>query len=159
MIDKLARLLATSAVRRFICERAFKDPYKHIYDKDGSLYMARWWVLRERSWFPWAIRLHHIGRPDNDRHLHDHPYDFRSVLLAGWYEELDVFGQLHMRWAGETYARRAQESHKIVTMSSGGAYTLFIYRYRKKSNPWGFYVPNHDGSVRKVHWRTYLGDQ
>lgn len=34
-----------------------------------------------------TVRLHQILRSDDDRHLHDHPFDFVSILLTGSYAE------------------------------------------------------------------------
>lgn len=49
---------------------------------NGS-YMRRF-IIRT----PWGtIRLHNILRSDDDRHLHDHPFDFVSILLTGGYFE------------------------------------------------------------------------
>lgn len=153
-----SNLLATPRVRALICENAFEYPYEHIIDPNGDVYMLRWWALQERDWCPYAARIHFIARADNDRHIHDHPYDFRSVILSGWYDEIDVFGKVVRRNAGDTYTRRAQEYHKIIDMDPAGVYTLFIYRHRKVSNPWGFLVPDADAptGVRKVFWRDYL---
>lgn len=41
----------------------------------------KWWPFKTR------ILLHRICRPDNDPWLHDHPFDFRTILLWGWYVE------------------------------------------------------------------------
>jgi hypothetical protein len=48
-------------------------------------YMKRW-ILRLP--FGFTIRLHQILRSDGDRHLHDHPFDFTSLLLTGGYTEI-----------------------------------------------------------------------
>lgn len=155
----LAWQLSKPAIFEVLSDFAIRRPYQHIHDADRSLYMGRWWVLKESTWFPYAARLHYIARPDRDRHLHDHPYDFRTLILKGGYDELDIFGNTHGRYPGTSYARRAQEYHKITEMlgEDGGAWTLFIYRHRKVSNPWGF-LTTVGQSVRKVHWREYLNE-
>jgi hypothetical protein len=51
----------------------------------GNIYMRRFVFL-----LPFGlgtIRLHNIMRSDDDRHLHDHPFDFVSLLLTGGYIE------------------------------------------------------------------------
>lgn len=46
-------------------------------------YMRRW-ILRT----PWGtVRIHNILRSDLDRDMHDHPFDFTSILLKGGYYE------------------------------------------------------------------------
>jgi hypothetical protein len=47
----------------------------------GGSYMRRY--IFRTPWF--TLRLHHILRSDDDRHLHDHPFDFTSFLLTGGY--------------------------------------------------------------------------
>lgn len=132
-----------------IMRSALRTPYEHIHGPDGSLYMSRWWLIRERRWLPFAVRLHHIWRPDLERSMHDHPADFRTLILRGWYVEHDLAGISELRCVGTTYARRAQEFHRITQVPAEGVVTVFIYgRHR---NAWGFLV-----NGRKVHWSKYV---
>jgi hypothetical protein len=144
--------------------------------------MRRWWLLNpyppadgedRRAWWrkhlP-SVRVHHILRPDTDRHLHDHPWHARTVILDGWYEEerlgnpaaplpRDFCGMRRMqdgtvrdrlhRNEGYTGELRFGEYHRISRVSLGGVVTLFI-TWRKQGT-WGFEV---DG--RKVPWSEYL---
>lgn len=162
-------LAARPATVERLLARAHKTPYRHL---DG--YMKRWGLFNPyegpdgkpvpRSWFmsllP-SVRIHHILREDDDRDLHDHPWDARTIILDGWYSEErpnphyeeDPEGQprTHLRYrkAGDTAALRFGEYHRITEVSPGGVVTLFItFKYR---GTWGFLV---DGV--KVPWRTYL---
>lgn len=156
----LAALLARQpSLVNAIIASAKRTPYFHIHGSDGTLYMARWWLLRGRPaqdaapwwlrWCPIAIRIHHIARPDLDRDLHDHPIDFRTMVLRGWYIEEDIFGAMRLVSAGHTYRSVAERFHRIDEVSNGGVWTLFILGPRR--NSWGFLVGG-----RKVHWREYL---
>lgn len=158
--ERVARFIAARpALVDWIIRRAQRHPYLHIEGSDGTLYMGRWWLLRGRPaqddcpwwlrWCPVAIRLHHIARPDHDRHKHDHPIDFRTLLARGWYDEEDIFGDTRRVNAGATYFSRAERFHRIDRVSEGGVWTLFILGPRR--NTWGFLV---DGS--KVPWHVYL---
>src|SRR5258708_30113311 len=76
-----------------------RTPYFDIYNEaDDSLYMGRDWLmprwmmrpdpendgaLKPKPWVPAALRLHHIVRADLDRHFHDHPSTFVSIVLRG----------------------------------------------------------------------------
>lgn len=135
---------------------AKKNPYSNIND-----YMDRWWLMPRwlltldengnlfpKPWLLFGVRIHHIKRED-ERVLHDHPFDYRTIIMRGWYDEQDIFGQSHIRSAGQTIKARAQNFHRIATMPVNGVWTLFIIG--KKINRWGFIV---DG--RKVYYRDYV---
>lgn len=49
-----------------------------------NVYMERWRLVH-RKWL--GVRVHHILRSDADRELHDHPFDYVSVILKGGYFE------------------------------------------------------------------------
>lgn len=171
----LARFLARPAVADYLIRRAQRTPYSPIV-KNGDLYMERFWLFNpypdtgasgadRKPWrFPISIRIHHIWLPDQDRDLHDHPWNARSVILKGWYVEqrgmrfLSMFshvpGPHYFKWfprqSGDTTTLNFGEYHRITDVSHGGVWTLFITgKYR---GTWGF---NVDGV--KVQWRKYLG--
>ena len=140
----IARRLSRPAVARKIIAHAQQYPYKHL----GS-YMSRWWLIRERSWLPFAIRIQHIKRPDSEHVLHDHPWNFRTIILRGWYIEENVYGGKVLRRPGTTATRRAEEFHRIDDMSEAGVVTMFItYRKRQK---WGFMVNTPAGPRKILH--------
>lgn len=160
MWNLIARFLARPAVANWLINRAMKTPYMHI-EKDGDVYMERYWLFnsyergptqQERSkypWFPWNIRIHHICRPDQDRHLHDHPWNARTFILKGYYDEERVDG-CRLRVSGTTAKIRFGEYHRIFLVSKGGPWTLFITG--PYQGTWGFLV-----NGVKVKWREYLG--
>ncbi len=182
-----AKLLARPAIAAWLIARAKRTPYLHIMSADGAeMYMGRWWLFNPYSrethkpalwWCPWSFRIHHIMRPDEDRDLHDHPWNARTVILRGWYREQrllaaddPVLQTLLMRAAeqghslgeafqasehidrlpGDTARLMHGEYHRIDEVSPGGVITLFITS--KWRGDWGFLV---DGV--KVPWRTYTG--
>lgn len=150
----VAKLVARPKVVDWLIARAQKTPYTHIYDKTGDMYMGRWWLFNpyedKRSWLP-SIRLHWIAREDRDRHMHDHPWDARSIVLRGHYlERRQGDPRLLVRSAGRTSTLKFGEYHIIEDIHPEGCWTMFItYRYR---GTWGFLV---DG--KKIPWREYLG--
>lgn len=158
MRNPLTSFLARPAVAAWLIARAQRTPYRHL---DG--YMGRWWLFNPyetsdgqrpaRGWLrrllP-SVRIHHIQRPDEDRHLHDHPWDARTVILRGWYVEVREDGQHHLRYAGTTACLNFGEFHRVTHVAADGVWTLFItWRYR---GTWGFKVDGH-----KVPWKQYLG--
>lgn len=163
----LAAFLSRPAVAAWLIQRAQRTPYFHIMSADGNeMYMGRWWLFNpydrdtnkaRKWWCPWSIRIHHIMRADEDRDLHDHPWNARTIILRGWYVEdrlvqgeVSVFQRPFVRRPGDTAALRFGEYHRIDQVSAGGVFTLFI------SGPyqgtWGFLV-----NGRKIPWRKYLG--
>lgn len=159
-------------------------PFSEIRNQAGVLYMSRWWVFNpyptssqnRRRWnLPISIRVHHIVRPDDDRAMHDHPWNARTIILRGWYTEKrpsdlsktqlsaetqDLINrcsaqghyelaEYFTRRPGDTATLRVGEYHTITDVSEGGVYTLFISG--KWRADWGFMV-----NGVKVWWRTYL---
>lgn len=162
----LARLLTASpAPLRWLQRLGERTPYFDIYGSDGTLYMRRWWLLPKwclrfdpkcgalmpKPWMPFSIRLHHIMRPDADRHLHDHPFNFRSILLAGTYIE-QAEDRFRMFEAGDTYRSPAGRFHRLDDIDPAGVWSLFIMG--RRVNDWGFLV---DGE--KVPWQRYLSER
>lgn len=172
----LARFLARPAMANRLIDYAMRTPYFHLPSDDDPSYMARYWVFnpynRETNvprWaplIPFSIRVHHIKRADNERHLHDHPWNARTIILRGWYVEqrhterdwelFELVGgwpggsERFIRTRGETARLGFEEYHRIIQVNPGGVWTLFIsWRWR---GAWGFLV---DGA--KVPWRDYLG--
>jgi len=149
--QQLAGLLTHPRIVAWLLTRASRNPYLDIGD-----YMGRGWIFnpydRPQNWLmrrlP-SIRLHIIHRADSDRHLHDHPWNARSIILRGWYIEQRNDG-FRVRKAGDTHTLRYGEYHRIQSVSQHTPpVTLFITgRYR---GTWGFLV---DGE--KVPHREYL---
>lgn len=154
----IAKICAKPAVAEWLIRRSQKTPYQHIYGKDGDMYMGRWWLFnpypypeeKRKNWFPISIRIHHIQRKDDDRHLHDHPWNARTIIIKGGYTEIrESQGQFY-RSPGSTAKLNYGEYHRITYVKPEGAWTVFITG--KYQGTWGFLV---DGI--KVQWREYLG--
>jgi hypothetical protein len=115
-----------------------------LFNRHDRRPRARW-----RDWLP-SVRIHHILRSDSDRHMHDHPWDARTIILRGFYTEKreGQFG-LITRYEGQTATLKFGEFHRIVNVPAGGVWTLFIsWKYQGK---WGFKV---DG--QKIPYDVYL---
>ena len=165
MYKIIAMLLSVPIVTDWLIKRAKKTPYFHIASADGKdVYMERYWLFNPYGrdehggtlparikWLP-SIRLHCIHRPDNDRDMHDHPWDARTFILKGAYIEKRLIGNAEVtfyRLAGDTAKLNYGEYHRITNVSVGGVWTLFVtWKYK---GVWGFLV---DG--KKVPWKQYL---
>ena len=161
----LAWLLSREPIADYLIRRSWRTPYTDIASAvdPADVYMRRWWLFNPYDghdtggtytarvkWCPISIRIHHILRPDQDRHLHDHPWNARTIVLMGGYFEERPGRALHHRGKGATASLRFGEFHRITSVDpTHGAVTLFITgKYR---GTWGFQV---DG--RKVPYREYL---
>ncbi len=165
----IAWIVTRPAVSAYLIARAQRTPYTHL---DG--YMNRWWLFNpygpdaagkevsKYPWWPWSIRIHHILREDLDRHLHDHPWNARTIILRGWYAErrIAIPTLEHPNWGGtlktvfrnqgDTATINYGEYHTISVVPSGGVWTMFITG--PYQGTWGFLV-----NGAKVQWREYLG--
>lgn len=146
----VARVLARPAVYRWLVLFSSRTPHEHLPG-----YMLRWWLVQRRNWLPFSIRVHHILRADNDRHLHDHDWSFRSIILSGWYKEerlsSDGIRRLHYRGPGTSHTFAKGDYHKIVRVSPGGVITLVIMTKKRRSD-WGFLV-----NGEHINHSEYLG--
>ena len=147
----LAKLCALPWVASLLIRVAMRTPHQHIYSKDGgTLYMGRWWMHKPSRWLP-GVRIHHIRVHDQDRHMHSHPWNARTIILRGWYQEVREGSSRPVnRCEGNTAPLSYGEFHRITRVCPGGCWTLFI-TWRKQGE-WYFDV---DG--QRVHWREYLG--
>ena len=168
LIDCFAVLLPI--IGSYLIKRAKKTPYFHL---DG--YMNRWWLVpysyvnqeqgcgpvklldRPVAWllqkFGVAIRIHHILRSDDDRHMHNHPWNARTFILRGWYiekrREDNGDDSLSFMSMGRIEKLTPADFHTVLDVSEGGVYTMFVtFDYQWS---WGFLV-----NGETFPWRDYL---
>lgn len=98
-----------------------------------SLYL---WRLRvfDTNWF--GIYLHVFHRSDLDD-MHDHPWNFMSVILWNGYTEVTPTGESYYG-VGSVLFRPAAHTHKVVIDENRKPITLVIrFKYIRE---WGFYA-------------------
>lgn len=128
-------------------------------------YLVRWRLL-QTPWF--AIYLHKICQPDQDRHLHDHPWPFVSIVLRGGYDEVRPHGYRSGARVGEWWParyekrrgclsiafRRSTDLHRISRLHRRPTWTLLLVGPRRRD--WGYSVGgrwiSHD-----IYHREHLG--
>lgn len=69
--------------------------FRHVISEDHRLgpLLVRYRLISTR----WGgLYLHHLLRSDADRHLHDHPWAFWSLILWRGYVEREPYGGQHM---------------------------------------------------------------
>ncbi len=126
---------------------------------NGKRYMRRWLFGSKDTW---GIRLHCIERGDGDRELHDHPFWFVSLVLAGGYWEHTPDGARTWYGPGSIVMRSASALHRLelgtvsecqvidcTSCNHKRAWTLVLRgRYLRA---WGFLT-----SAEWKHWSRFV---
>lgn len=105
-------------------------------------YLLRWHVT-PRGDGP-SCYLHQFRRSDDDRALHDHPYESTSIILRGQYIEHLPGGQWFRRVTGDVVRRDAVTPHRVELLNDAEGrpvpcWTLFLTGPRLRD--WGFHCP------------------
>ena len=122
--------------KRVIMDRVNDEPY-----------LERYYIfLKDRTWFPFNIFLHRFLKGDPDE-VHDHPWNYFTVILKGGYWEWipqfnnkgEKFGEIaHWRGAGHFRICKANSFHRIEIDPTIDTWTLFMPMRKQKD--WGFWT-------------------
>lgn len=83
MLHEAPEPSALQTAVRAVVEQAAGTPYFDLTD-----YMERTWLREKREGMRYAARVHKVLRSDEDRALHDHPWQNASIVLDGGYWEV-----------------------------------------------------------------------
>ena len=110
--------------------------HRIIKDKcTNDRYLERYYLfLKNRETFPFNIFLHKFLKSDPDD-LHDHPWDFITIILRGGYWEHTPEGKNWYKPFSIIY-RKATDLHRIELNPNTDVWTLFIPF--RKTRQWGF---------------------
>lgn len=111
----------------------------------------RRWVLKT-PWF--LLRLHRIMRSDNDRHFHDHPFDFMSFILRGGYVEYTPGNPFRVCLPGSIVRRRAEDLHYLKLIGNSAWTFLITSPYHRD---WGFQT--EDGWIKADKYDAYIASK
>jgi hypothetical protein len=114
-------------------------PSDLILGPDGNPYMTRHHVTE-------TVRFHHLLMSDPQPDMHDHPWDFTSVLITGGYREHTLHGVVEHR-APAVVHRGATEAHRLELLD-GPTWTLVATGPTRRR--WGFHTTGG-----WVHWSRY----
>ena len=113
----------------------------------GEDYLDRWFVIPRNPFH--NVYLHRLRRSDDDRAMHDHPWDNSSLLLLGSYREITPNGSF-IRKPGDCVHRQASDRHRLELI---GLSTVSLFITGPKVREWGFWCgPKAD---KFVHWRDF----
>ena len=126
--------------------------YRIIKDRvDNEIYLERYYLfLKDRKTFPFNVFLHRFHKSDPDD-LHDHPWNYRTLILKGGYWEYTPQGKF---WRGVGHYRKmpAESLHRIELEPGVNCWTLFIPGKHKRE--WGFISDN-----QWFQWEEYLSQR
>lgn len=121
------------------------------YDTDGN-YLTRWRIVQTPLF---GVYLHRFEGPDPRPTLHDHPWNFLSLVLRGGYTEFtpDVkdFIYAESREVRRFNRKRATDFHWIATLKRVPTWTLMFAGRRKRV--WGYLEP--DGTWTRFDEHPY----
>lgn len=135
---------------------------KLIKGDEGQPYLERYMVARWGKDGEKTLFLHRFLDSDPDRGIHDHPWNSRSFIVAGGYNEKRLIKQHGVE---KVIIRdilplsfntiRKDDFHQIILKEKTPAWTLFYHGKRVKH--WGFqhYNVNHDESIEKTEFVPY----
>lgn len=127
---------------RLIKDRRSQEDYLHRY----------YLFIKDRKQFPFNFVLHKIVRSD-DPIMHDHPWAYTTVILAGgywehtceWNNDRTSYKELRTwRGPGSIIHRKANEFHWLELENEQPATTLFFMG--KQERQWGFLTGNPQNS-------------
>lgn len=122
---------------------------------NNPIYLKRWFIVgNDENWDGFHLLLHHILRSDADRELHDHPFDFVSVILwRGYLEETELHTAdfpaklrhlctpachpLRRKWPGMILDRRSAHRHRVHLIDEKPSWSLVFTSGKKRD--WGFW--------------------
>lgn len=99
-------------------------------------YLSRWYLIRT---IPIAVFLHYFHRSDEDRELHDHPWNFITVPLWRGYLEHTEKDCKRIR-PGTICWRPAEWKHRVELIAQKPAVTIVV-RFKER-RIWGFWKGN-----------------
>lgn len=140
-------MLILSPLLTRLADRFARDKAVITRSWEKTPYLTRWTLCGSRYSDARTVFLHRFERSDADE-MHDHPWPFVSIILAGGYYEhtpargwKDGVGPTRRRWygPGRVLTRPADWIHRIEIPAGGECWTL-VFRGTKVRG-WGFWCP------------------
>lgn len=135
---------------------------KIIKGDNGQPYLERAMVLRWGKNGEHTLFLHRFLDSDSDRGIHDHPWDSKSFILLGGYNERRLINDSGSEKVIIRDVKpltfntiRKDDFHQIILKKKVPAWTLFYHGPRVKH--WGFqyYDVQPNGSIKRTEFAPY----
>jgi hypothetical protein len=118
-----------------------------LVERFGEPYMRRHFLLGGSAGARGSTARFHQLLTSDGADMHDHPWDFVSVILAGRYVETTPDGEREFG-PGSVLVRRAEDVHRL-TLPDGPVWTFVTLGPARRR--WGFHT-----AAGWVHWRDYV---
>jgi hypothetical protein len=117
---------------------------------ESQVYLRRLRILQTPKF---AIYLHFIFLPDEDRDPHDHPFNFWSFIIRGGYTERlwdivpGAYKSTALRpakknWGVLSFHKMGQRQAHMISQLIPGTITLVFCGPKTGNGRWGFYTEN-----------------
>lgn len=103
--------------------------------------------------FGMSLRIHHWLASDDQRYLHDHPWDYLTLIVCGGYT--DISPETSDRLSFGSFRYRKAEHRHTVRVDTGGCWSLLL-TWPKRRN-WGFWIPGRDKILRPLRYFSRFG--
>lgn len=123
-------------------------PNDVIECRDGKPYMRRYYLLGQHNTTGGSTARYHQILESDEADLHDHPWDFVSVILSGSYVESTPDGEQEYG-PGSVLVRNAEQLHRLTLPARKPVWTFVTLGPTRRT--WGFQTPGG-----WTHWRDYL---
>ena len=149
MTAVVSRVDSASWLRTFVSGR----PHQVVSNEHGP-YLHRWYLLPHNRFR--NIYLHRFVQSDDDEALHDRPWWFVTLVLAGRYREITESGARERR-PGGIARREAAHRHRVellrdATGAEKPCWTLVLTGPNERT--WGFWC-DRGRERRFVPWRDF----
>ena len=127
----------------------FLGRHRIINDRiDMKPYLERYYLfLKDRGTFPFNIFLHKFIKSDPDD-LHDHPWNYRTLILLGGYWEYTEKGKF---WRGPlSYRFSPAESFHRIELDNNIPYCWTLFMPGTRVREWGF--KTKDGWIQNENY-------
>ena len=127
-----------------LAHQSFKKGwYREILGRhDDDIYLMRFWINQPQANTKGSyssrnsLLLHHFLKPDDDKHLHNHPWAGRSTILSGGYVE-ETQEALKTVKAFDSNMITSDKYHCVKSIDPN---TWSLVHTGDKESEWGFLV-------------------
>jgi hypothetical protein len=158
----MTAVVSTPVVGQWLRQLLSGRPHQ-VVESDKGTYLHRWYLLPHNARH--NLFLHKFVRSDDPGPLHDHPWPFVSVVVAGAYREV-TSGKVILRRRGSLARRQAAHRHRVELLRDPRGVEIPCYTVvltGRRQRPWGFWCAHPHGAERFVPWQQFgprgCGDQ